>query len=200
MLRADKQSFTRASYVMLTALAFILSGCVVRTYSLTRDRVDQDLTQQSGNRGYLMGSPSEETKDRPTTRTTQVVEIELHSPIKFDKKHRKNAGTLAAGTGESVTSAPGGYEYVTVDQPGSDIASKAGPNEKYTVQKGDTLQKISMKYYGTTKRWMKLYKANQDKLSGPDKVRPGQVLDIPTDPGAKKSVAEPMAEPQQNFK
>jgi LysM repeat protein len=198
MLRTEKQSFTRASYVILTALAFILSGCVVRTYSLTRDRVDQDLSSQAGNRGYIMGSgPSEEVKDRETTRTTQVVEIELHSPIKFDRKHKKNAAQT--GTGESVTSPGSGYEYVTVDSSAPDITSKAGPNEKYTVQKGDTLQKISMKFYGTTKRWMKLYKANQDKLSGPDKVRPGQVLDIPTDPGVKAATVT-MAEPQQNLK
>ena len=35
------------------ASVFMLSGCVVRTYSLTRDRVDQNL--EEGNRGYLKG-------------------------------------------------------------------------------------------------------------------------------------------------
>ena len=56
--------------------------------------------------------------------------------------------------------------------------------EKYTVQKGDTLQKISQKYFGTTKRWMKIYEANKDTLKGPDKIYVGQVLNIPMDGGA----------------
>ncbi|MBL7085206.1 MAG: LysM peptidoglycan-binding domain-containing protein, partial [Candidatus Omnitrophica bacterium] len=33
--------------------------------------------------------------------------------------------------------------------------------------------------YGTTKKWLSLYKANKDKLKGPDKIRPGQTLVIP---------------------
>ena len=53
----------------------------------------------------------------------------------------------------------------------------------YKVQKGDTLQKISSQpeIYGTSKKWMKIYEANKDKLKSPDKIRPGQELKIPRD-------------------
>src|SRR5512139_2133187 len=34
---------------------------------------------------------------------------------------------------------------------------KSGQN--YTVKKGDTLQEISQKFYGTTKKWRKIYEA-----------------------------------------
>ncbi len=64
-------------------LVFVLSGCVVRTYSITKDRVDQDLA--AGNRGYLKGQASSSKMERKATRTTQIVEVELHSPIKFEK-------------------------------------------------------------------------------------------------------------------
>ncbi|MBU0709935.1 MAG: hypothetical protein KJ793_04380, partial [Candidatus Omnitrophica bacterium] len=48
-------------------LFLILSGCTVRSYKQTRDRIDQDL--DSGNRGYLEGEVSGEEVERKSTRT-----------------------------------------------------------------------------------------------------------------------------------
>lgn len=158
-------------------LAFTLSGCVVRTYKLTKDRVDQDLS--AGNKGYLKGSaPAGEVKERPTTRTTQVLEVELYPPIRFDKKTKvsRSKTTQPQAASESV-SAEGNRGYL---MQGSSQEVAASAYEKYTVQKGDTLQKISQKFYGTTKKWMKLYEANKDILKGPDKVYPGQTINIPS--------------------
>jgi len=50
-------------YLLGLSLIFMLSGCVVRTYPVTKDRIDQDLT--AGNRGYLLGqAPVSELKER----------------------------------------------------------------------------------------------------------------------------------------
>jgi len=50
----------------------------------------------------------------------------------------------------------------------------------YVVRKGDTLQKISKKYYGTTKQWRRIYQANRSTLAkGPDKIQIGMKLIIP---------------------
>jgi nucleoid-associated protein YgaU len=49
----------------------------------------------------------------------------------------------------------------------------------YTVQAGDSLSKISKQFYGDANKYMKIFEANKDKLSDPDKVRPGQELVIP---------------------
>lgn len=49
----------------------------------------------------------------------------------------------------------------------------------HTVRSGETLQKISMKYYGTTKNWQKIYRANQKTLKDPDKLQVGMKLVIP---------------------
>lgn len=46
----------------------------------------------------------------------------------------------------------------------------------YTVQSGDTLSKIGSKY-GVS--WQKVFEANRDKLDNPDKIQPGQELNIP---------------------
>jgi nucleoid-associated protein YgaU len=50
--------------------------------------------------------------------------------------------------------------------------------KEYTVQSGDTLQKISQKLYGTTKKWHKLYLLNQDILKSPDKIHPGMIIKV----------------------
>ena len=51
--------------------------------------------------------------------------------------------------------------------------------QTYTVQKGDTLWKIAHKFYGTGKEWRKIFQANQDIISDPNKVRAGSKLRIP---------------------
>jgi nucleoid-associated protein YgaU/peptidoglycan/xylan/chitin deacetylase (PgdA/CDA1 family) len=52
----------------------------------------------------------------------------------------------------------------------------------YTVQPGDTLWLISVKVYGTGSLWRVIFEANQDILSDPGRIRPGQVLKIPPRP------------------
>lgn len=49
----------------------------------------------------------------------------------------------------------------------------------YTVRPGDTLGKISQRFYGTTRRYMEIYDANRDRLSSPSNIEVGQVLVIP---------------------
>ncbi|MEO6589131.1 MAG: LysM peptidoglycan-binding domain-containing protein [Pyrinomonadaceae bacterium] len=55
----------------------------------------------------------------------------------------------------------------------------SGDGRTYTVQPGDTLSKISIRYYGTSRRYMEIYDANRDVLSSPTSVKVGQVLRIP---------------------
>ena len=58
------------------------------------------------------------------------------------------------------------------------------PNAKpaartYTVQSGDTLSKIAKAHLGDANAYMKIFEANKDQLTDPDKIKPGQVLKIP---------------------
>ena len=49
----------------------------------------------------------------------------------------------------------------------------------YIVKPGDTLSKISKQFYGSANDYMKIFEANKDQLSDPDKIRVGQELKIP---------------------
>ena len=49
----------------------------------------------------------------------------------------------------------------------------------HVVQKGDTLSKIAEQYYGDMMLYPKIFEANRDILSDPNKIKPGQRLRIP---------------------
>ncbi len=49
----------------------------------------------------------------------------------------------------------------------------------YTVEKGDTLSKISKEQYGDPMKYQGIFEANKPMLTHPDKIYPGQVLRIP---------------------
>jgi nucleoid-associated protein YgaU len=62
---------------------------------------------------------------------------------------------------------------VTIDP----AASPAG--RTYTVKAGDTLGKIAKDELGDASAYPKIFDANRNILSDPDKIKPGQVLTIP---------------------
>jgi nucleoid-associated protein YgaU len=58
-------------------------------------------------------------------------------------------------------------------------APVAAAGKVHVVEKGDTLSAIAKKYYGKAGAYMKIFEANRDILSDPDKIKPGQKLRIP---------------------
>lgn len=51
--------------------------------------------------------------------------------------------------------------------------------QQYTVVKGDTLSKIAEQFYGDARLYPKIFEANRHILSDPNKIKPGQQLNIP---------------------
>jgi len=169
-------------------LSLSLAGCLVRTYKVQKDRVDQDI---SGNRGYIQGeTPAPEVTQRSSTRETVVIEVEFHSPIKWggekkqetkemkktiDRDLSGNLGYLEGGPEESAQriSLPD-IEVTPLSEDEKEVSYI-----QYKVKTGDTLQKISKEFYGSYSKWTKIYNANRDKLKSPDDISPGQILDIP---------------------
>lgn len=60
------------------------------------------------------------------------------------------------------------------------VAAAAPAATTYTVQAGDTLGAIAKAHLGSASDYTKIFEANRDVLSDPDKIKPGQVLKIPT--------------------
>jgi LysM repeat protein len=53
-------------------------------------------------------------------------------------------------------------------------------NRTYTVKPGDTLSKIAQEFYGQANEYNRIFEANRDKLSDPNKIQVGQQLVIPS--------------------
>lgn len=160
-------------FSMLLVIAVVFSsGCThVRTYTVEKERVDQDLTQ--GNAGYLSGvsKHSQATSERRLTRKTYVTEIEIGGPVQKKKKVVKEAKKVI-----EVKKIENVEPVVSQAVPQADAAVLM---TIYTVERNDTLQKISQKVYGTMNKWKVIFEANKDKLKTPDRIYAGQVLNIP---------------------
>lgn len=161
---------------MVFAVFSFLTGCThVRTYTVEKERVDQNLS--SGNSGYLMGAPKEGeiNTERRMTRTTYVAEVELGSAPSAKKGVVKQQ-KMSVETVQEPTSEPMKEEAVQSQGAAAGTAAKVS---FYTVQNNDNLEKISAKVYGTSKKWKRIFEANKEQLKTPDKIYAGQVLKIP---------------------
>jgi nucleoid-associated protein YgaU len=59
-------------------------------------------------------------------------------------------------------------------------AAAPAASRTYTVKSGDTLSKIAKEHLGNAGAYMKIFELNKDQLSDPDKIKPGQVLHLPS--------------------
>jgi hypothetical protein len=72
-----------------------------------------------------------------------------------------------------------GVAPIIIEQPDPEEPARTTVPDRYTVQTGDTLSRISQKVYGQPGRWMEIFQANRDLLPSPNALQPGQVLTIP---------------------
>jgi len=176
----------------LIFLVIFAAGCGLetRTYVMTKERVGLD--QGNGNGGCIAGKCPPQPAPKETTRKVYVLEITKPVPESEVKKIETSAANAVAqpapATPAPAPSAPAVTSPEVVvpvvgEMPGGPAVSVAGtnvvPGGTYTVQKDDTLQKISKKVYGTYSKWYKLYKANKDKIKNPNVLQPGTVLTLP---------------------
>jgi nucleoid-associated protein YgaU len=57
--------------------------------------------------------------------------------------------------------------------------SSSTATKVYEVQSGDSLSKIAKREYGDANKWPTIFEANRDQLKDPNKIFPGQKLNIP---------------------
>lgn len=173
-----------------------LTGCLKRVEVVTRERLDQGLT---GNRGVLYGKVPTTPSTAPRTREYVEWDIEIptfEKAIKIPEWRRESSDKDLRGNRGYVTGGPAkrlpekGIVQEAPKPKSAPLPFFRRPEEvkppvptpsytSYTVQKGDTLGKISSQLYGTSRRWKEIYEANRETLKDPNRLRPGQVLRIP---------------------
>lgn len=163
-------------YLAVFLGVILLGGCVTRTYITETPRVDTDI---QGNQGYLSGTPTAElqkAKKLGPNRINSVLEVELPSLPKLPQ-HKGLKNEAVKPVQEEAISEEAAVS--TEQMSSAEAVTSEKKYESYTIQKDDTLQKISEKFYGTTKKWQMLYDENKDVLKSPNNLRPGKTIKMP---------------------
>src|SRR3989339_321825 len=171
-------------------IVFLVSGCssskvMVRSYMQDKTRIDQKM---NGNAGYLLGSPvAEDAGEKKTTRKIYVLEFSKAAPDQQEEsdenvvKYKRNdeSGNEQIINTQEIRSR--GLTQVELPSSSGELVGTVIVENsvvEYIVEKDDTLQKISKKFYGEYSKWPKIYENNKEVIENPDFVRPGTVLKI----------------------
>ena len=177
--------------IFLIAAIFVIAGCGVqaRSYIQVKERIDQNLAE--GNAGYLMGGPSvPQDDDRRKTRRVYVLEFSKENEIPDEDAAAPAAPSTSRYVTDTMPPAPQPPARQRINIPNFEEVESApshqnyepsGPTEAtdYTIDKNDTLQKISKKFYGSYGKWTKIYEANKDRIPDPNRIKPGVTITIP---------------------
>ncbi|ACE90461.1 putative peptidoglycan binding protein (LysM domain involved in cell wall degradation) [Rhizobium etli CIAT 652] len=82
----------------------------------------------------------------------------------------------AAPASAASTNDAAGNQPKTIEQ-----APLTANNAAVIIRRGDTLWQISRRTYGLGVRYTTIYIANEDKITDPDRIRPGQIFGLPKD-------------------
>ena len=180
MLREKRKLFTQLfSVVCIGAFLALSSGCLVNTYTVVKERPDQKM---SGNQGYLMGGGSQMKDEQKRERKTYVMEVDFGKKTEADASAAYAAESIVEEEySEPKTDSGYYYEETSSYRERPVYVAPQGDMDSYVVKKGDTLEKIAARpeIYNNKRKWYQIYKANEDVLKDPNKIKPGQALRIP---------------------
>ncbi len=91
-----------------------------------------------------------------------------------DDQQTKEQAVLIAGNIKGVSKVDA--DGLRAPKPKAEEVSK---DEFYEIRSGDTLGKIAKQFYGKSSAYMKIFEANREVISDPDKIYPGQKIRIP---------------------
>jgi LysM repeat protein len=125
-----------------------------------------------------------------TTRPEQLVDVsyiqELDRTGFIDQLYKSSAVVKATPNEGPVQGSVAVKEKTPQENKASatPIKSKqpvSAAGQQYTVKGGDTLGRISERFYNSADKWGKIYEANKDTLKNPNYIYIGQRLTIPPD-------------------
>ena len=181
----------------ILGLLIFIYGCSsskvhLHSYIDTKKRVDQEIT---GNAGYIHGTPSPEALQKSPKQTRQVFVVEFDKENKEEQEEQPQPKKIDRSSSSTLMEETQRAERVSTHQPKINIppieemTSQGNVTGKgvvattsfveYKIEKDDTLQKISKKFYKAYNKWPRIYEANRDVLKSPDHIKPGLVIKIP---------------------
>jgi tetratricopeptide (TPR) repeat protein len=106
---------------------------------------------------------------------TRVAELEKAATVAEAGTPTAEVIPMASSPSATAPPAPG---IIMASAPMT-LTAESSPVRVHVVQRGDTLQSLALRYYGTRSAWEKIYQANRGELSSKDQLKIGQQLAIP---------------------
>jgi nucleoid-associated protein YgaU len=107
--------------------------------------------------------------------------VQTTSPVTGTESN-VTAGQPLAGTAPSTLTPASPAPAMPQTQPAAAQvrpAETAKPARTHTVLEGESLSDLADKYYGSSEKWNKIYRANRSTIKDPNKIYPGMKLTIP---------------------
>ena len=114
--------------------------------------------------------------------TADAASDDAQTAVGTDGGNGKPAGGTAATTGEAATAEPETVEQAPLKESKTSVI----------IRRGDTLWQISRRIYGKGVRYTTIYLANEDQITDPDRIIPGQVFGVPDKTAETDAEAEEM--------
>lgn len=147
----------------------------LRSYSLLE--AENDRLRAAADKSSA-GSGSEIASLREQLRQSRAECAALAAENAAFKTHQALAGP-PPGSGLAVPVRPGTPAAAAISQPPPPPVVAPPAPRTYVVVDGDTLGKISLKFYGTANRWEDIVRANKDTIHNADVLIVGTKLIIP---------------------
>lgn len=162
-------------FVLVMMICF-LSGCGGKIYLADRPRVDQEVPgvsvqedTRSKTRKVLVVQFTQ--KGEITQQETQSTLTTKQRDEQVEKVTTKEEKTIETSFSSSLH-LPMGITPSSANTPIEEF-------QIYVVEKDDTLQKISKKFYGSYHQWLKIYEYNRDVIADPHMLKQGKKIKIP---------------------
>jgi nucleoid-associated protein YgaU len=145
--------------------------------------IDKSRAVEAGKSDNIEKEERKENEKAARKLEETVVDLNLkvdNLKIHIDKDMAVVSGTaLDQSTREKIILVVGNSEGISQVDDRMDVKNAEPEAVFHTVERGDSLSKISKEHYGDPNQYPLIFEANKPMLQDPDKIYPGQVLRIP---------------------
>ena len=130
------------------------------------------------------------------------VEVIAGATVPFERELGEAVAAVAPTALNAAVPAPAPHD-TTMENGGAAASEELAPKlqsveNAVIIRRGDTLWRISHRVYGRGVRYSTIYLANRAQISDPNRIRPGQVFNVPEttpegEPANMKAVGEQAA-------
>jgi LysM repeat protein len=170
-LKPESERIIQVKQLIETAKLEFLRQLPTKPFQGDVDRIDlleiiEKLKKENDTLKLKYNKSLLEIKAKRGQEAMNQVSISLNEMIPNDRNSSQSEGGNLTSNIASTSNATGMVDPREVPK-------------SYVVLAGDTLSKISEKFYGTANRWNDIYQANRDTLSSARSLKVGQELLIP---------------------